>query len=133
MKKSKKPLKGKHTKPNVWDENRNRKLIGDEGKRIDPGVNFFVLMLQAMGCKTRFSCEGHPEGFYVSFKANLTQARFIHTMGFFTVEMEHGSNLWSIRIHGEENSKEHVDHLRWAATSWKERLKPLLARRLQAV
>jgi hypothetical protein len=36
-----------------------------EGEELEPGVKFFVLMLEKLGCKTYASCEGHPNGFYI--------------------------------------------------------------------
>jgi hypothetical protein len=34
---------------------------------LEPGVEFFVLMLEQLGAVTEFSCEGHPHGFYIMF------------------------------------------------------------------
>ena len=34
--------------------------IYDEPSRLDPGVRFFVRMLEKFGCKTEWTCEGHP-------------------------------------------------------------------------
>lgn len=72
--------------PNAWDaatELRLKRLPGyllhvhPRSKPIDPGVNFFVLMLEREGCKTKASCEGHPEGFYLWFEADDGFARKI--------------------------------------------------------
>jgi hypothetical protein len=127
-------LKGKHTKPNVWDRYRKPILIRTPGapgapfqspdEKLDPGVNIFVLILEQMGLTTRFSCEGHPDGFYISFKSNYKTAIRIRQAGYFTVEIE-GKNFWSIRVHErfdrKNNKREHVDRLRWAAAAWVER------------
>jgi len=70
---------------------------------IDPGVNYFVLMLEQLGAKTSYSCEGHqpnyskePFSFYISFSAPLRVALMVRECGFFAVELE-GKNLWSLR------------------------------------
>jgi hypothetical protein len=122
-----KPLKGKHTKPGVWDRYRRPILFrssdmpfGPPSEPLDPGVNFFVLTLEAMGLRTRFSCEGHPDGFYVSFASSYRKALKIKQAGFFSVEIE-GDGNWSIRLSTERDEKQHVDCLRWAAEAWAKR------------
>lgn len=94
------------------------------GTVIDPGVNFFVLMLEHLGARPQFSCEGHPDGFYVSFEADYDLALRIAGAGYFRVEIEGGINrginrrdYWSIRkdSFSEADRKE---TLRWAAESW---------------
>lgn len=57
----------------------------EEGETLDPGVNFFVLMLNHLGASTRFSCEGHPSGFYVVFAAPYELALRIARQGYLTV------------------------------------------------
>lgn len=42
---------------------------------LEPGVNYFVLALERMGARTRYSCEGHPSGFYVMFHSSAKVAR----------------------------------------------------------
>ena len=54
---------------------------------LEPGVTFFVEMLELFGAKTLPSCEGHPRGFYVTFRAPLDLARRIAKYGCFTVEV----------------------------------------------
>ena len=36
---------------------------------LEPGVRIFVLTLEAVGATSVMSCEGHPDGFYIGFKA----------------------------------------------------------------
>lgn len=115
--------KGVHTRSNVWDDAAALK-VWRGGEKLDPGVNYFVLMLDQLGLPTRFSCEGHPGGFYVSFQASYDQALGIHQAGFFTVEIE-GEDYWSIRMGVEHNPAQHVDALRWAAEAWEKHLGPL--------
>jgi hypothetical protein len=90
--------------------------------RLDPGVNFFVLALEALGAVPRHSCEGHPCGFYVAFDATYELAQEIHAAGFFTVEIER-PNYWSIRMreigtNGPYKDKDRVQCLRWASSAW---------------
>lgn len=118
----KRTAKGFHTGPNIWDKAASRTLVRGREK-LDPGVNFFVLMLERMGLSTHYSCEGHPGGFYVTFRGPYDAALAIKEAGFFNVEIE-GPDYWSIRLHGEEEEdieRERVDSLRWAADAWEER------------
>lgn len=92
---------------------------------IDPGVNFFVLALESLGAKPKFSCEGHPSGFYVAFQAPYELAAKIKTAGFFTVEIE-GDGYWSIRKRLSErvnlssaySEGDKARTLRWATQAW---------------
>ena len=95
----------------------------DKPKAIDRGVNYFVLKLESMGIKTEWSCEGHPNGFYLVFNAPYAVAGLLHSFGFFAVEIE-GPDRWSLRIHhpfGSEEDK--CQCLRWATESWEKSLK----------
>jgi|LakMenE01Jun11ns_1017448.scaffolds.fasta_scaffold8270523_1 hypothetical protein len=118
-------------KENIWDTARRLVLhrsspCGIYSEIIDPGVNYFVLMLEQLGAITHYSCEGHPDGFYVLFKASLTIAEKIHACGYFTVELE-GNGLWSIRTRRLKADNERVALLRWAAEAWEEKLGPCTA------
>jgi hypothetical protein len=93
-----------------------------EGEVIDRGVNFFVLTLEALGATPMYSCEGHPNGFYVFFKAPYELALRIEHPGFFALSLEsrnHGPDHWAIRVtmpwHSEKDKKR---TLRWAAEAW---------------
>ena len=64
------------SKPNVWDKAaklkvwRTSPLPGNpKPELLEPGVNYFVLSLEQLGVRTTFSCQGHPEGFYIAFYA----------------------------------------------------------------
>lgn len=92
--------------------------------QIDPGVNYFVLMLEQLGARTHYSCEGHPNSFYVMFEAPMRLAEKIRACGYFVVELE-GHNKWSIRINGQIEERIRKDVLRNAADSWEARLGPL--------
>jgi len=96
-----------------------------DGEKLDPGVNYFVFMLDQMGLRTLYSCEGHPGGFYVTFIAPYEKALEIKKAEFFSVEIE-GENYWSIRRHSPlMDEREVVDAMRWATDSWEKRLGPL--------
>jgi len=115
---------GRHTKPGIWDRAARLKLSRGSSEKLDPGANYFVAMLEQMGLKTFFSCEGHPNGFYVTFAAPYPKALKIKSAGFFSVEIA-GKGHWSIRIDRRESERGHVDCLRWAAEAWEKRLGPL--------
>jgi hypothetical protein len=120
-----KPPKGRHTKPNVWDDAAALE-IWRGGEKLDPGVNYFVLMLDQMELPTTYSCEGHPDGFYVAFKASYGRALEIKQAGFFSVEIE-DEGYWSIRRRApfRDATRERIDAFRWAAQAWEERFGPL--------
>ena len=102
-----------------------------KAENLDPGVNFFVLALEELGAETVWSCEGHPEGFYVTFRSSLELAQRIKSVGYFRVEIERPGEF-SIRLRDLDRAssgdwvpwtdanKNRV--LRWAASAWKEKL-----------
>lgn len=93
-------------------------------ERIDPGVNYFVLMLEQLGALPYFSCEGHPNGFYILFGAPMALAVKIKECGYFMVELEQ-ENIWSLRVRMSMTESERVQLLKWAAERWEEKLGPL--------
>lgn len=109
--------RGRYTKRNAWDEAYDLKVYRG-GEKLDPGVKFFVLMLDQLGLPTYFSCEGHPSGFYVTFRAPYEIALEIQRTGYFSVEIE-GEDYWSIRQHYRGENK--TDGLRWAADAWEKK------------
>lgn len=114
---------------NTWRQAAALKLYREsymfnQMEALDPGVNFFVLMLEKLGAKTAFSCEGHPNNFYVTFFAPMSVAHSILRCGFFSVELE-GSNYWSIRINRSINEQERIKVLTWAAEAWKKEFGPI--------
>ena len=93
---------------------------------IDRGVNYFVLMLQQQGASTHYSCEGHPENFYIVFECGAKLARQIQSLGYFRVEVEH-RKCWSLRKEfNTEEEKQYVFTL--AAEAWNKAFGPLDAR-----
>lgn len=117
--------KGLHTKKNVWDAAAEIKIYRS-GELLDSGANYFVLMLNQMGLPTSYSCEGHPNGFYVTFNASYKEALAIRRVGYFSVEIEE-KDYWSIRSHIDYTGtpREKIDAMRWAAAAWDERFGPL--------
>ena len=125
-KNKKKPPEPK--KENIWDDAcwlllHRSSPCGIYSEVIDPGVNYFVLMLEQLGAVTHYSCEGHPDGFYVLFEAPLALAEKIKECGYFTVELENAGR-WSIRTRKLKSDRERKQLLRWAADSWEKNLGP---------
>lgn len=120
------------TKPNIWDKTKKLKLVRIEeafgGKvkyvTLERGVNFFIAMLNQLGCKTYWSCEGHPAGFYVVFRAPYAVALKIRKCGYFSVELEHEENLWSLRINDpvDRTAAGYRNRMRYAAADWERKL-----------
>ena len=113
---------------NIWDEAAKLKIYRKppmhpffQIEKIDPGVNYFVLMLEQLGAVPMFSCEGHPDGFYVMFSAPAKLAEKILGCGFFRIELE-GKNRWSLRGINYGNNRTRRRALRWAAESWEKQL-----------
>ncbi len=108
-----------------WDEARKLKVMRHDYKDneiIDPGVNFFVLTLEHLGATPKYSCEGHPGGFYILFEASYDLAMRIEEPGFFTVALasrNHGRDWWTLGASREwETEREKCQVLRWAAAAW---------------
>jgi len=120
-----------------WDRAKATVLVRTNGawgdqEKVDPGVNFFVLALEALGATPKFSCEGHPTGFYVTFEASYELAREIEAAGFFTVEISR-NNGWVIRKGNTERietgytERDKEQTLRWATEAWISRFGDRLA------
>lgn len=117
--------KGLYTEKNVWDKAAAIKIYRG-GELLDPGVNYFVLMLDQLGLPTQYSCEGHPDGFYITFNASYEQALELKKIGYFSVEIE-DEDYWSLRQHfrNKDAPREKVDGMRWATEAWEKLLGPL--------
>jgi hypothetical protein len=115
-----------------WDRARSRVLIRPNGypehplEKLDRGVNYFVEKLESLNIKTEWSCEGHPNGFYIVFWSSLSWALNIGACGFFSVELEgavNGCAKWSLRINRPfKTEAEKRQCLRWAAAAWEAKL-----------
>lgn len=117
--------RGQYTKKNVWDQATELEIYRG-GEKLDPGVNFFVLMLDQMGLTTYFSCEGHPNGFYIAFSAPYGQALAVSSAGYFTVEIER-EDYWILRNSMDYvgSPRQKLDAMRWAAAGWEKAFGPL--------
>ena len=117
----------------LWDaycamELRRSDPLGIYTGPIDPGVNYFVLMLEQLGATTEFSCEGHFDygsvgNFYITFAGSMDLALSIRYCGFFSVELE-GPDRWSIRRAFKDQTDKEIC-LRLAAAQWEHLLGPL--------
>jgi hypothetical protein len=121
---------------NPWDAARKLKVFrGNPPSPVDPGVNFFVLMLEQLGCTTADSCEGDPFGFYVTFRGPDPVARAVKDCGWFGValwrsaeyrldlESSENANLFGIVLPYTTRRRNRT--LRRAADSWVETFGPL--------
>ena len=59
---------------------------------LEREVNFFVVALENAGAKVRFTCGGHPTGFFVVFDADYELALRVAKCGYFHVSLmrQHG-------------------------------------------
>ena len=119
-------IEGRYTAQNVWDKARSPILRRYDSCllkeiKLDPGVNYFILALDRLGCRTVHSCEGHPNGFYIHFAAPYRTALKIAGAGYFGVGIE-WAEFWSLRIHADVTPRRKVDILRWAAQAWEKKL-----------
>jgi hypothetical protein len=133
---------------NPWDAAKSRTVIRgnhlyDPGP-IEPGVKFFVLMLEQLGCTTVWSCEGHPAGFHITFRGPPEIARAIVMCGYFAVAIEdditaNGRNGYQLNLVEYENraaywpdrkpwdDEQRIEILRKAATAWVKYLPDVVA------
>jgi hypothetical protein len=115
---------------NPWDAARRRKVVrGNHGMApspLEPGVKFFVLMLEQLGCMTQWSCEGHPKNFYISFTGPERIAREIAAVGLFAVEVSNPGYRLHLAYHelgygARWTTRLHNRMLRHAAELWSAR------------
>lgn len=121
-----------------WKSALNHEIIkSDYGteETLEKGVNFFILALEILGAKPRFSCEGHPNGFYICFHAPYKLALEIESCGFFRVSISRSiafsskRNYWRMDLGNTERLSEQrrLDCLNQAALAWTHKI---LLRRL---
>lgn len=87
----------------------------------EPGVNFFLLKLEEMGCVPLYSCEGHPDGFQIMFTGDYNVAYAIHEIGFLQVSLWWHRNVFIMKVpktvtHGSDRIRREV--LRFASVGW---------------
>ena len=88
---------------------------------LERGVNFFVAALESFGATTSFSCEGHPDFFYVSARMPHALARRIAGAGFLDVRIDAtgGDDSWRLAFNlSPESDEAHRRRLRWTAAAW---------------
>jgi hypothetical protein len=127
---------------NPWDAALDLEVIRGnhlhDPEPLEPGVKFFVLELEKRGCKTIWSCEGHPHGFHVTFRGPLAVVRAIVYCGVFDIGICDPliANGWgyTIDLSGCENraaywegrppwdDTQRREQLRKAAANWTEKL-----------
>jgi hypothetical protein len=95
---------------------------------LEPGVKFFVLALEQMGCTTYYSCEGHPTGFYIVFSGEYETALAVARVGCLSVEVDHRQGWFMLSSIRNEYPCEspwiEADRqglLTWAAQTWVKR------------
>lgn len=100
------------------------------GSVLEPGVSYFILMLERLGCRTYFSCEGHPNGFYIVFKAQYKTAFALSGIGYFTYEIcnmagtANRQNMWTLRNTVQRESMQSRNRaLRWASVAWEKSIR----------
>ncbi len=91
--------------PNPWVAAKKRKVargnfLFTEPEDMEDGVKFFILMLEKLGCTTVWSCEGHPEGFHVSFHGPAAVVREIEACDVLDIELFQGG--YSINLDKRE-------------------------------
>lgn len=116
------------TAPNPWDKAKKIKVLrsapGYRLADLEPGVKFFVLMLEQLGATTLYSCEGHPRGFYVMFTAPYETALHVSACGYFSVEICRHV-MWTMRISERQqihSQRRKAQLLRRAAINWEDQL-----------
>jgi hypothetical protein len=115
-------------RPNPWDTAKNLEVLrhapGYPLGDLEPGVKYFVLMLEQLGATTLYSCEGHPREFYVKFSCPYETALRVKACGFFAVEICQ-ADIWIMRISDAQrilSRRKKAQLLRWAAASWEREL-----------
>jgi hypothetical protein len=120
--------KARSFRANIWDRMRKRRVYG-----IDPGCNFFIAAIRLLGGRTMYSCEGHPEGFYLLVEGPYKLALRLHLLGTYSVGLVE-RNRWVLRREVEVPARYVNRAFRWAAARWLNRTglrEPQLFRELE--
>lgn len=114
----------------TWDKGRKLKIIRGSPcgtyppRSLDPGVNYFILALEKLGCITHYSCEGHfrkshkiPQ-FYIAFESKRSTIKLLKQLLPKTVSLKKElRNLWVLRI-DFKNYKDKTLKLRRLVKKW---------------
>jgi hypothetical protein len=120
------------TRPNAWDAAAKYSLarrnpLSGRLEVLETGVNFFVQALEVLGAETLFSCEGHPFGFSITFRAPYELALAVERVGYFSVNLSRQANVWHFNLLGNElkddrgaswTDDDRRECLRLAADAW---------------
>ena len=121
-----------------WKKARKLKLIRSspcglyQNQTLDKGVNYFILALEKIGCKTYYSCEGHfnrkhyiPE-FYIMFYAVDKAIKLIRSSLNKYVVLEKGKfkNEYYIRI-AFKNAEDKRKKLEALSKKWNKNIGPI--------
>lgn len=107
----------------TWEEARQLRLFRD-GEEIEPGVIFFILMLEKLYCRTIYSCESHSEKkmrkFYIMFQGTYEMAHDISSLLYrrafrvYIPSTKYSKETWVLeRIFSKEDDRE--KDINWAA------------------
>ena len=127
-KKKKKAAPKKDPTVDIWTrccalKVRRKYVLTEKLRALDPGVNFFVLMLEQLGCKATFSHEGNPGRFSIGYvgPAAVGTAIVQCSGGIFRVEFADEVNTFVIYRHADSvkcDGKRHDRSLIAAAKRW---------------
>lgn len=83
---------------------------------VEPGAAWFVQWLESVGCRSLFSCEGHPAGFYVDFEGPYEVAHALAGLSrvevsIFRSGLLNGPNLWRMTLNGRPKTKADRDEV----------------------
>jgi hypothetical protein len=98
---------------------------------LDKGVNYFILALEKLGCKTNYSCEGHfskkhyiPQ-LYISFSSKKNLSNTVKNILSDIAKLEHdGKDEYTLRI-DFKNNKDKIQKLTKLTKQWNKILGPI--------
>jgi hypothetical protein len=102
----------------AWDAACRKRLVRQDvfGSAcvIEPGAVWFVEWLEASGAETIFSCEGHPDGFHVTFRGSYDLAHAIAGMPNAEVDIFRSGKFpqpgqWQLRLRPDPITREKRD------------------------
>ncbi len=102
----------------AWDASCRKRLVRKDvfghSCVIEPGAVWFIEWLESRGAETIFSCEGHPEGFHVTFRAAYSLAHAIAAAPKAVVEIFRSGRFpetgqWRLRLNAEPADRDTRD------------------------
>lgn len=132
------PSRAKYKSSHVWARASRLKLLRTDTDgffddtrglcELESGVNYFVLQLERLGAVTLYTCEGHPNGFYILFHTAHASANLVHDIagaGFISVGVSDKPGTYRLNFHAHTSFKDEADRdetFRWAAKCWEKKL-----------